>query len=110
VAQNLESWTFHSVYLAVARIVLTGVLLHIVLMLVQILRVYGMLNFPIIYRYMLWFVVAYILTLTYIIADVFEHLPDPLTWRMPFVVVLVTVGNIVVRNLRNYFRSAEIGD
>jgi hypothetical protein len=110
VAQIMESRDFHWWYLPAARILLTGVLLHLMLMLAQILRIYGKLNFPVIYRHILLFVVAYAMTLAYIVADVFDHLPDPLTWRMPFVIVLVTVGNVAVRNLRNYFRSAEIGD
>jgi hypothetical protein len=58
----------------------------------------------------MWFIVAYALTLTYIIADVFEHLNDPLTWRLPFVLVLIILGIVTVKSLRDYFLNADIGD
>ncbi len=105
VGQNMESWILYFV-----RISLALAQLYIVLTLVEILRIYAKMKFPLIFKNIIWLSVAYTFTMTYIIADLFDHLNSVITWRMPFVLISVLLGLIAVRNLRNYFRSAEIGD
>ena len=67
-------------------------------------------KFPYIIRLLLLLAVAHSISNAYVVADVFEHLKDPLTWRFPILALQSAYGITVLHLLYKYFQNAAIGD